>query len=138
MAPGSCAPCCSSRRTPWCNPCSNPTIDPAGVAQGLAEDPAESASIASSESATVSSYAGTHAPSCVSTSAPAPTPPFTENFFQHLIITYRAMLKALEQSQTVQSQVGANQKPQEKPLKAKNPDIYFGKSHMDCYNFCQK
>lgn len=138
IAPGSCASCCSSCRTLWCNPYSNPTIDPAGVAQGLAEGPAESASTAGSENATVSSYAGTPAPSCASIPAPAPAPPSTENFFQYLITTYGATLKALEQSQTVQSQVGANQKPQEKPLKAKNPDIYFGKSHMDCYNFCQK
>ena len=26
----------------------------------------------------------------------------------------------------------------EQPLKAKVPDIYFGKSHMDCYHFCQQ
>lgn len=38
----------------------------------------------------------------------------------------------------MQSQAGANQKPRKKLLKAKNPDLYFGKSHMDCYNFCQQ
>ena len=26
----------------------------------------------------------------------------------------------------------------ERPLKAKVPDIYFGKSHIDCYHFCQQ
>ena len=26
----------------------------------------------------------------------------------------------------------------EKPLKAKSPDVYRGKSHMECYNFCQQ
>ena len=26
----------------------------------------------------------------------------------------------------------------EKSLKAKLPDVYCGKSHMECYNFCQK
>ena len=25
----------------------------------------------------------------------------------------------------------------EKPLKARSPDVYRGKSHMECYNFCQ-
>ena len=25
----------------------------------------------------------------------------------------------------------------EKSLKAKSPDVYYGKSHMECYNFCQ-
>ena len=28
--------------------------------------------------------------------------------------------------------------PREKPLKARSPDIYYGKSHMECYNFCQQ
>ena len=28
--------------------------------------------------------------------------------------------------------------PQKCPLKAKTPEIYFGKSHMDCYYFCQQ
>ena len=27
--------------------------------------------------------------------------------------------------------------PRKRPLKAKVPDVYFGKSHMDCYHFCQ-
>ena len=26
----------------------------------------------------------------------------------------------------------------EKPLKAKSLDVYFGKSYMECYNFCQQ
>ena len=26
----------------------------------------------------------------------------------------------------------------EKPLKARSPDVYCGKSHMECYNFCQQ
>ena len=28
--------------------------------------------------------------------------------------------------------------PREKPLKARSPDVYRGKSHMECYNFCQQ
>ena len=28
--------------------------------------------------------------------------------------------------------------PCEKPLKARSPDVYCGKSHMECYNFCQQ
>ncbi len=23
-----------------------------------------------------------------------------------------------------------------KPLKVKSPNLYYGKSHMECYNFC--
>ena len=26
----------------------------------------------------------------------------------------------------------------EKPLKARSPDVYHGKSHIECYNFCQQ
>ena len=26
--------------------------------------------------------------------------------------------------------------PREKPLKAKSPNVYCGKSYMECYNFC--
>ena len=26
----------------------------------------------------------------------------------------------------------------EKPLNARSPDVYYGKSHMECYNFCQQ
>lgn len=37
-----------------------------------------------------------------------------------------------------QGQSQANQKPQERPFKARFPDLYFGKSHMDCYHFCQQ
>ena len=28
--------------------------------------------------------------------------------------------------------------PREKPLKARSPDVYRGKSHIECYNFCQQ
>ena len=29
-------------------------------------------------------------------------------------------------------------KEHKRPLKAKMPDVYYGKSHMDCYHFCQQ
>lgn len=32
----------------------------------------------------------------------------------------------------------ASEKPQEYPLKAKFPNIYYKKSHMDYYHFCQQ
>ena len=31
-----------------------------------------------------------------------------------------------------------SEEPQDKPLKAQSPDVYRGKSHMKCYNFCQQ
>ena len=138
MAPGSCALYCTLYRSPRRSLRGNPIANLAGAAQSPAEDPVESASTAGSKGATILSHIGTPAPSCAPTPGSAPAPSSTENLLQQLITTYVATLKALEQSQTVQSQVRANQKPREKPLKAKNPDLYFGKSYMDCYNFCQQ
>ena len=37
-----------------------------------------------------------------------------------------------------QAQVQALAKPQKHPFKARAPKIYSGKSHMNCYNFCQQ
>lgn len=38
-----------------------------------------------------------------------------------------------------QAQAAPSQsEPRERPLKARFPDLYFGKSHMDCYHFCQQ
>ena len=31
-----------------------------------------------------------------------------------------------------------NSAPRNKPLKARNPDLYYGQSHMECYYFCQQ
>ena len=35
------------------------------------------------------------------------------------------------------SQLQANSAPREQLLKARFPDIYYKKSHLDCYCFCQ-
>ena len=42
---------------------------------------------------------------------------------------YRTVLKA---------QVPSFDKLFEKPLKAKSPDVYCSKFHIECYNFCQQ
>ena len=31
-----------------------------------------------------------------------------------------------------------SEEPWDKLLKARSPDVYYEKSHMDCYNFCQQ
>ena len=36
--------------------------------------------------------------------------------------------------ETTQTQALAE--PQERPVKAKIPETYFGKSYIDCYHFC--
>ena len=58
---------------------------------------------------------------------PALTPLFTDELFKQFIKTY------LEFNQ------GPSQLLEEYkwPLKAKVSDIYYGKSHIDCYYFCQ-
>ena len=40
--------------------------------------------------------------------------------------------------ETMQAQAQALAEPWERPLKARSPKIYSGKSHMDCYYFCQQ
>ena len=40
--------------------------------------------------------------------------------------------------ETTQAQAQALAEPQERPLKARTSEIYSGKSHMDCYHFCQQ
>lgn len=49
-------------------------------------------------------------------------------------------LQAQAQAQ-VQTQAQVNrsdQAPRKRPLKAPLPDLYFGKSHMECYHFYQQ
>ena len=36
------------------------------------------------------------------------------------------------------TQVQTLAEPWERPLKARTPETYWGKSHMECYNFCQQ
>ena len=38
----------------------------------------------------------------------------------------------------LEAQVPVYNEPREKPLKARSPDVYRGKSHIECYNFCQQ
>ena len=40
--------------------------------------------------------------------------------------------------ETTQAQVQALAELWERPLKARTPEIYSGKSHMGCYHFCQQ
>ena len=39
----------------------------------------------------------------------------------------------------LESNQGPKQLPEERKqtFKAKIPEVYYGKSHMDCYHFCQ-
>ncbi len=60
-------------------------------------------------------------------SAPALVP--TEELFKQFMTIYIDL---------VQNPSPIHTEPRERPLKTRFPKLYFGKSHMDCYNFCQQ
>ena len=109
MAPGSRA--CRS-------PCVNTSVDPAGELDELAwQGPARESNVGSDE---------------------APTPP--EASTPHLVTStsedlFTKFMKVF--METTQAQAQATE-PRERPLKARTPETYSGKSHMDCYHFCQQ
>ena len=59
---------------------------------------------------------------------PAPTLPSSNKLFKQFIKVY------------LESNQGLNQPPakRERPFKAKVPDIYYDKLHIDCYHFCKQ
>ena len=75
---------------------------------------------------TKSSHTPTHSP----TVSWAPTPALlsTDKLFKQFMRAY------------LESNQGPSQplEEREQPLKAKIPDVYYGKLHMDCYHFCQQ
>ena len=111
MAPESCV--CRS-------PCVNNPVDPAGElnelvgAQGLGRG----------------SNAGSNE---VLTSPEASTPPFVPPTSDDLFTKFIKMLM-----ETTQAQAQALAEPQECSFKSRSSETYSGKSHMDCYYFCQQ
>ena len=37
----------------------------------------------------------------------------------------------------LETQAPSSDGPRKKLLKIRSPDVYYGKSHIECYNFCQ-
>ena len=74
---------------------------------------------------------GTSAPSHAS--APAPVKPI-------LALKYSEtdLMRILKIFSETKGQEPKAEVPRKRPLKAKVPDVYFGKLHMDCYHFCQQ
>ena len=62
----------------------------------------------------------------------APTPPLVSFFIKDLFIKFMKVFLETTQAQT---QILAQ--PQEQSLKARSLETYSGKSHIDCYHFCQ-
>ena len=113
MAPGSCAHWSSHVNTPV-DPAQE--LDELAGAQGLARGSNAGSNKASTEA---------------STPPEAPTlplvPPPTEDLFTRFIKVFMET-----------TQVQALAEPRERLLKARTLEIYFRKSHMDCYQFCQQ
>ena len=61
----------------------------------------------------------------------APTPPLILSSAEDLFTKFMKVF-----IETTQAQALAE--PQERTLKARTPEIYWGKSHMECYHFCQQ
>ena len=63
-------------------------------------------------------------------------PKYSENNLQQI---FKAVLeaRALAPAPTPVLAPVVSEMPREK-LKARSPNVYHGKSHIDCYNFCQK
>ena len=78
------------------------------------------------EAPTKGSHTPTHSPAV--SWAPTPALPSNDELFKQFMKAY------------LESNQGPSQPPEEckRPLKAKVPDVYYGKSHMDYYHFCQQ
>ena len=110
MAPGSCV--CRSPRV-------NTLVDPAGELDELAsQGPARGSNVGSDE-----------APIPPEASTPPLVPPTSEDLFTKFMKVF---------IETTQAQAQALAEPRECPLMARTPETYWGKSHMECYHFCQQ
>ena len=123
MAPGGSCP----RRSPRRNP---PPID--SVEDKLARNPSSVRGPNSGSTSSALSRNPTPGPDLVPAlilvliPAPTPAPVASDELFKKFMKAY------LETNQ------GPKQPEREQNLKAKVPEVYYGKSHMDCYHFCQQ
>ena len=111
---------CITRRSPCVNTPANPDreLDELDGTQGSARE-----SNVGSDEALTEAYTLLEAP--ISTLIPPPTKDLFTKFMKVFIKT----MQAWDQEHL---------EPQERLLKAKTPETYSGKSHMDCYYFCQQ
>ncbi len=64
--------------------------------------------------------------------APAPVAPPNNNLFQEFMRTFMEKAQALVAPAT-EARDNTN-----RPLKPRNPDLYYGHLYMECYYFCQQ
>ena len=102
------------------------------VEDELARDPGSVGGPHSSGTSPVPSRDPTLGPKLISTLIPAPVPAPAPLFSHEL---FKQFIKAY-----LKSNQGLRQPPMEheQPLKAKIPEMYYGKSNIDCYHFCQQ
>ena len=106
------------------SPCVNTPVDLAGELDELAgaQGPAKRSNAGSDETST-------EAPTPPEASTPPLVPPTSEDLFTKFMKVFM---------ETTQAQAQALAEPRERPLKARTPETYWGKSHMECYHFCQQ
>ena len=109
---------CATHRSP----CVNTPVDPARELDKLAgaQGPARRSNAGSDE-------ALTEASTPPEASTPSLVLPTSEDLFTKFMKVFIEMIQAWDQL-----------KPWEHPFKARTPETYSGKSHMDCYHFCQQ
>ena len=110
MAPGFCAR--------W-SPRNNPPADPTEEQNELVspQGPARRSDAGSNE-----------APTPLEASTPPLVPP-TKDFFMKFMKAFVESTQAWDREQA---------KPRKQQFKARSPETYSEKSHMDCYHFCQQ
>ena len=74
---------------------------------------------------------------CISASSYASAPVLAESIlaFKYSKVDLMRILKIFSKSKDQKPKAKV---PRKRPLKAKVPDVYFGKLHMDCYHFYQQ
>ena len=123
MAPGGSRPCCS--------PCQNlPPLDP--MEDELAREPGPVGCAHLGNISSALSRNPTLGPELVPALNPAPVsapaPPSSNELFKNFMRVY------LESNQGPREPLAER----ERSFKAKVPEVYYDKSHMDCYHFCQR
>ena len=117
------------RRSPCRNPTETGRDEPAGGAQ---RSPLANGS-GSPLPAPPPADSRVPTPAASRTPTPAPAPPLAPA--KYTDADFHQFMKVFMDSQ---GRRRTHEGPQESPLKARFPNMYYGKSHMDCYQFCQQ
>ncbi len=70
--------------------------------------------------------------------APAPAPAPNNDLFQEFMRTFMERTQAPAAQAAPAAPAAEARDDTDRPLKSRNPDLYYGNLHMECYYFCQK